>query len=120
MQQCKIHQTVFVQRAGGVSKTTGKQYGPFMCCPTKNADGTYCKEKPAVQQVPQAPANPSFQASVVLGAITAKLDTVILMLKGMQAPVSPIGIPFPTAGTGYPQNTSNGVAVEADDSSIPF
>jgi len=38
---CPVHGTPLVWKAG-TSKTTGKPYG-FWACPTKNADGSYCK-----------------------------------------------------------------------------
>ena len=38
---CPIHGTPLVWKAG-TSKTTNKPYG-FWACPTRNADGSYCK-----------------------------------------------------------------------------
>jgi hypothetical protein len=99
----------FVERPGGVSKSTGRAYQAFMACPGKNQDGTYCKNKPP--KVAVASAGNSFQASVVLGSISAKLDTIINMLKN-QVPTLPESRPL--------QNTSNGVPVTIDDSELPF
>lgn len=42
---CSVHGTTKVLRPPGVNKTTGKPYDAFYACPTKNADGSYCKAK---------------------------------------------------------------------------
>ena len=45
---CPVHGTVMVLKPAGVSKSTNKPYPPFWSCPSKNADGTYCKSRPSV------------------------------------------------------------------------
>lgn len=107
---CPIHQVAFVEKPGGVSKTTGKPYNAFSCCPSKNADGSFCKEKPPKVVGGPGAATNAFQASVVMGRIEGKLDTIIAMLKN-QTP----GMEFKTL-----QNTSNGKPVDLDIDSIPF
>lgn len=47
MENCKIHGTPFVLHPAGVSKKTGKPFAAFWSCPEKNADGSFCKEKPS-------------------------------------------------------------------------
>ena len=109
MQTCPIHGIAFVERPGGISKATGRPYGAFSACPGKNTDGSYCKEKPP--KAVAAPANTSFQASVVLGRIEAKLDTVLSLLKEKQ---------LLEVERSLPKNTVNGKAADIDDSEIPF
>ncbi len=43
---CPVHGTVMVLKPAGVSKTSNKPYPPFWSCPSKNADGSYCKSRP--------------------------------------------------------------------------
>lgn len=43
---CPTHGVPFILRPGGVSKATGKPYGEFWACPTKDNAG-FCKQKPA-------------------------------------------------------------------------
>lgn len=112
MATCEIHGMQFVERPGGVSKSTGRAYQAFMACPGKNPDGTYCKNKPPKVQGGPASATNTFQASVVMGRIEAKLDSILSILKN-QVPTLPESRPL--------QNTSNGVPViDEDISSIPF
>jgi hypothetical protein len=51
---CPTHGVPFILRPGGVSKGTGKPYGEFWACPTKDNAG-FCKNKPAGKPVAAAP-----------------------------------------------------------------
>jgi hypothetical protein len=51
---CPTHGVPFILRPGGVSKGTGKPYGEFWACPTKDNAG-FCKQKPAGKAAPAAP-----------------------------------------------------------------
>ena len=51
---CPTHGVPFILRPGGVSKGTGKPYGEFWACPTKDNAG-FCKQKPAGKPAPAAP-----------------------------------------------------------------
>jgi hypothetical protein len=42
---CPVHRTAWTVKAGGVSKA-GKPYSAFWKCSGKNADNTYCDQKP--------------------------------------------------------------------------
>jgi hypothetical protein len=43
---CPVHGVPFEWKEGGVSKTTGNAYDGFYKCGEKNADGSYCKQRP--------------------------------------------------------------------------
>jgi hypothetical protein len=49
--ECPVHQTAWVLKEGGVSGKTGKPYKAFWKCDEKNADGTWCQKKPALEWV---------------------------------------------------------------------
>jgi hypothetical protein len=51
---CPTHGVPFILRPGGVSKGTGKPYGEFWACPTKDNAG-FCKNKPVGKPVVAAP-----------------------------------------------------------------
>ena len=51
---CPTHGVPFILRPGGVSKGTGKPYGEFWACPTKDNAG-FCKNKPAGKPAAAAP-----------------------------------------------------------------
>jgi hypothetical protein len=51
---CPTHGVPFILRPGGVSKGTGKPYGEFWACPTKDNAG-FCKQKPAGKPAAAAP-----------------------------------------------------------------
>lgn len=46
-----IHEHNFVLKSAGVTKT-GKPYPAFWTCTVRNADGSFCKEKPPVEDDP--------------------------------------------------------------------
>lgn len=57
--KCPLHQTAWTYKQAGVSKA-GKPFSGFWKCDGKNADGSYCSERPAKAFVqatpPPAPA----------------------------------------------------------------
>jgi hypothetical protein len=49
---CPTHGVPFILRPGGVSKVSGKPYGEFWACPTKDNAG-FCKQKPPATAAPK-------------------------------------------------------------------
>lgn len=49
--ECPVHQTAWVLKEGGISSKTGKAYKAFWKCDGKNADGSFCQKKPALEWV---------------------------------------------------------------------
>ena len=57
---CPVHGTAWVLKPAGVSRTTNRVYPAFWACSCKNADGSFCNQKPAktVQPTPAPVAPP--------------------------------------------------------------
>ncbi len=49
--ECPVHQTAWVLKEAGVSSKTGKRYAAFWKCDGKNADGSFCQKRPALEWV---------------------------------------------------------------------
>ena len=48
---CEVHQKPMTMHPAGVSKATGKSYPAFWSCQEKNADGSFCKFRPATNKI---------------------------------------------------------------------
>jgi hypothetical protein len=86
--QCPIHGVEFRFKEGGISKM-GKPYQGFWSCPMKNADGTFCNQKPpkdtprpAVVAAPQQPSQMIFEQKDRLSAAQTCLNCVANLYQG--------------------------------------
>lgn len=63
-------------KPGGVSKKTGKPYGPFLACNQKNQDGSYCSYKPPRGSTPSQQFNIGLEKSTAEGNMMKKDNTI--------------------------------------------